>query len=262
MSGIEGIAQITTTVHITTLHITILLSGTLHTSFFSRTLHVMFVCIPIAWPKTSQASKSVCGARFIPSSCHPWCVVERSLVVFCLSLSPVSLRRLSLFFHTLPDLCPALLLPCRQRRGLKPLRTRTMSSIAAWRYTILSQVMSPSSSTTSTTQRLLQRSSRMNPATQIRSLRTRVTRNSTMRLSEKRYLHHCSFRSEKNQRTWDKLITLMKKVCCQLSPFSRTLVPGDPYTNPVRLKNEHQVATWKTKESRFSLKDKKRANSR
>ena len=40
-----------------------------------------------------------------------------------------------------------------------------------------------------------------------------------MRPSEKRYLHHCSFRSEKNQRTGDKLITLMKKVCCQVSPF-------------------------------------------
>ena len=30
------------------------------------------------------------------------------------------------------------------------------------------------------------------------------------------------FRSEKNQRTVGKLITLMKKVCCQLSPFSHT----------------------------------------
>ena len=38
-----------------------------------------------------------------------------------------------------------------------------MRSIAPWRYTTLSQVMSPTSSTTSTTQRLLQRSSRMNP---------------------------------------------------------------------------------------------------
>ena len=89
--------------------------------------------------------------------------------------------------------------------------------------------MSPSSSTTSTTQRLLQRSSRMNAATYIRSLRTPATRNSTMRPSGKRYLHHCSFRSEKNQRTVDEL----------------------------RLKNGNQVATWKTKESGFSLKDKK-----
>ena len=32
--------------------------------------------------------------------------------------------------------------------------------------------------------------------------------------------HHCSFRSEKNQRTGDKIIILMKKVHCQPSPFS------------------------------------------
>ena len=117
-----------------------------------------------------------------------------------------------------------------------------MRRIAPWRYTTFSKVMSPTRSTTSTTQRLLQRSSRMNPATWIRSLRTRAMRNSTMRLSEKRYLHHCSFRSETNQRTGDKLITLMKKVCCQLSPSSHTLVRGDPYAN--------LVCTTKRKSSR------------
>ena len=107
------------------------------------------------------------------------------------------------------------------------MRTRKIRSIAHWRYTTLPQVMSPTSLTTSTTQRLLQRSSRMNPATQIRSPGTCVTRNSTMRLSEKRYLHHCSFTSEKNQRTGDKLVTLMKKVFCQLSPFSHTHKYGE-----------------------------------
>ena len=55
-----------------------------------------------------------------------------------------------------------------------------------------------------------------------RNRRTRAMRNSTMNLSEKRFLHHCSFRSEKTQRTEDKLITLMKKGCCQLSSFSHT----------------------------------------
>ena len=73
--------------------------------------------------------------------------------------------------------------------------------------------MSPTSLTTSTTQRLRR---------QIRSPRTCVTRNSTVRPSGKRYLHHCSFRSEKNRRTEDKLITPRKKVCCQLSLFSHT----------------------------------------
>ena len=72
-------------------------------------------------------------------------------------------------------------------------------------------------------------------------------RTSTMSLSEKRYLHHCSVRSEKIQRTWDKLVTLMKKVCCQLSPFSHVQVRGDPSTNQVQtcLKNGNQVATQK-----------------
>ena len=78
-----------------------------------------------------------------------------------------------------------------------------------------------------------------------------------MRPSEKRWLHHCSFRSEKNQRTRDKLIALMKNFCCQLCPFSHTQERWDPYTNLVRVKNESQVAQWKTKESGFSLKDTK-----
>ena len=59
-----------------------------------------------------------------------------------------------------------------------------------------------------------------------------------MRPSEKRYLHHCSLRSEKKQRTGDKLITLVKKVCCQLSPFSHTRTERDPCTNLVRVKNK------------------------
>ena len=49
---------------------------------------------------------------------------------------------------------------------------------------------------------------------------------------------HCSFKSEKNQRTGDKLITLMKKVCCQLSPVSHTQIRKDPYTNLVRAKTK------------------------
>ena len=32
---------------------------------------------------------------------------------------------------------------------------------------------------------------------------------------------------------------------------------GDPFSNLVRVKNENQVSTWETKESGFSLKDKK-----
>ena len=139
------------------------------------------------------------------------------------------------------------------------LRLRQPRSLAPWQNTLLPQVMSPSSLTTSSTRRLLIWSSRRNPATKIRSPRTCVTRNSTMRPSGKRSLHHCSLRSEENQRTEDKLITLMKKVCCQLSAFSHTQERGDPCTNLVRADNNH-VAKWKNQQSGFSLT--KRANSR
>ena len=55
---------------------------------------------------------------------------------------------------------------------------------------------------------------------------TCLTRNSTTRPSAERSLHHCSFRSEKNQRAADKLITLLKKVCCQLRPVHELSSPG------------------------------------
>ena len=65
--------------------------------------------------------------------------------------------------------------------------------------------------------------------------------------------------NEKIQQTWDKLITLMKKVCYQLSPFSHEQVRGNPCTNQVQtcLKKENQVTKWKTCKSGFSLKDTK-----
>ena len=62
--------------------------------------------------------------------------------------------------------------------------------------------------------------------------RTRSMWNSTMSWSECRYLHHCSFGSEKNQRTWDKLITLMRKVCYQLSPLFTRISTGKPEYEP------------------------------
>ena len=74
---------------------------------------------------------------------------------FFVSLSLLFLSDFYLF-HTLLVLGPALHLQCRYRRGFKPLHSRRMRSIAPRRFSILSQVMSPSSSTTSTTQRLLQ----------------------------------------------------------------------------------------------------------
>ena len=136
--------------------------------------------------------------------------------------------------------------------------TRRMRSMALWRYTTLLQVMSPNSSTTSTSERLKLRSSRMNTSTQTRNRRTRSMRNSTMTLSEKRDLHHCSFRSEKNSEPETNLSLSWRKLIAS-SVFFHTQERGDPYTNQVQicLKNRNQVATWKTSEAGFSLKDKK-----
>ena len=88
----------------------------------------------------------------------------------------------------------------------------------AWHYwptTPLSQVMSPTSSTTATSQRPLKSSSRSPPATP--GPRTCMTGKSVTTPSAERPLHHCSLRSEKIQRAVDKLTTFLKKVCSQVS---------------------------------------------
>ena len=67
------------------------------------------------------------------------CLSVRWSFLVCLSPVPLSLSLL-LALHCLPVLWPAQLLPqCRIRRGLNPVRTRTMRSIAPWRCTTLSQ---------------------------------------------------------------------------------------------------------------------------
>ena len=119
----------------------------------------------------------------------------------------------------------------------------------------IAKVTSATSSTTSNSQRPLKFLSRSRPAT--RGPRTCMTRRSVTTPSAERSLRHCSPRSEKNQRAVDKLTTLMKKVCSQLSPFSHTQPRRDPYTNLIHLTNGNQVATSKTKESGFSFERQK-----
>ena len=199
--------------------------------------------------------------RVTPYSCHPWWAVDCMLLVssFCLSpcFSPLSLSFLPHSTCTL--ICTPSMWTASRETSAAPWPNE---EYCHWRYTILPQVMSPSSLTTSTTQRLLKWSSRKNPATKIRSPRTCVTRNSTMRPSGKRYLFQCSFRNEENQRTEDNLITLVKKVCCQLSSFSHTQERRDPCTKLVEA-NKNQVVKWKMKESGFFLLERpKKANSR
>ena len=93
-------------------------------------------------------------------------------------------------------------------------------------------------------------------------LHTRMTRRSVTTPSPERSLHHCSLRSEKNQRAVDKLITLLKKVCCQVSRcLSVMSEQGDLFPTSLdhyfETSEKTQVATQKMSESGFSLNDNK-----
>ena len=97
----------------------------------------------------------------------------------------------------------------------EPCALPRMRSLSLWSTTPLSQAMSSTSSATTTSQRPLKFSSRSPPATP--GPRTCMTPRSVTTPSPERSLHHCSLRIEKNQRAEDKLITLLKEVCCQVS---------------------------------------------
>ena len=115
----------------------------------------------------------------------------------------------------------SLSLPCGPYRGKTPLALRQVRSLALRSITRLSQVMNPTSSTISTTQRLLTSSTRNNPAT--RCPRTCMTRSSMTTPSAERSFHHCLLRSEKIQRAVGKLFTLLTKACCQVSRWLSAL---------------------------------------
>ena len=174
---------------------------------------------------------------------HPVHVSCASVIVCSLPF-PLVLFRVFLYLPLLlPEpWLPPFPLPCGCLRSKIPYAFRQLRSLALWPTTPLSQVMSTTSSTISTSQRPLNFSSRSNPAT--RCPRTCMTRSSVTTPSAERFLHHCSLRSEKNQRTVDKLITLLKKVCCHVS---RRLSVRRPV---------HELSSLGSK-SGFSLNDKK-----
>ena len=116
--------------------------------------------------------------------------------------------------------------------------------------------MGPTSSTTKRSQRPLKSSSRNPPATA--GPQTCMTWRSMTTPSAERSLHHCSLRSEKIQRAVDKLITLLMKVCCQVSRcLSVMLEQGDLF--PMSLDHSFQtsgkihVATQKNEQIRIHL---------
>ena len=93
----------------------------------------------------------------------------------------------------------SLHLLCGSVRREVPCALQRMTGLALWSTTPLSQVMSPTSSTVSTTQRLLTSSSRSNLAT--RCPRICTTRSSVTRPSAERSLHHCSCRRTSGPKT-------------------------------------------------------------
>ena len=102
---------------------------------------------------------------------------------------------------------------CGSGRRELPCSLPRKRSLTLWSTALLSQVMSPSSSTTTTAQSPLKISSTSLPATP--GHRTCMIRISVTTPSAERSLHDCSFRSEKNLRAVNKLIIPMKKFCCQ-----------------------------------------------
>ena len=124
-----------------------------------------------------------------------------------------------------------------------------MRSLAFWSTTPLSQAMSPTSLTTTTSQRPLKFSSRSPPATP--GPRTCITQRSVTTPSAERSLHHCSRRSEKNQLAVDKLITLLKKVWCQVNLVRQ--VQASEKIHVVTEKMSKSGFFWNDKKSKFSL---------
>ena len=95
-------------------------------------MHFAHVITFTSWPKVSQ-----CAFHSI----HMPSMMSNVLACVCCLFVFVSLLVLSHFYFAsfivyLFVFCPADHLQCRHRRGLKPLHSRTMRSIAPWRYTI------------------------------------------------------------------------------------------------------------------------------
>ena len=189
-------------------------------------------CITPHWLKnvsvrvmSSPCSSMMSGSAFV------LCFSVPRLVPFRVSLPP-----LALLFTLLPVLCPEPLLPCGQRQGNQPRRLRQLRSLAPWQNSPLSQVMSPSSLTLSTTRRLPKSSSGTNRATK-NAVPSYLFGTELERRDHRQSALFTTVQSgaRRTMRNENKHVTLMKKVCCQLSPFlCVTQERGDPCTNLVR----------------------------
>ena len=161
-----------------------------HAFFFSRT----FICAhALAWLKVLQHVSLSKKER--SSTCQQ--VSDRSL-----SLHPLISSSLS----SVSTSCPisSSLLFCSSSMWSEPPSTRTPEHPQNEEYGLVNPLTGYEPTQLDNfdySETCTAISSRMNPSTWTRNRRTRSMRNSTMNLSEKRFLHHCSLRSKKNQRT-------------------------------------------------------------
>ena len=213
------------------------------------------------WLKTSHTMCPCSAHSYHLHAIHD----ERLIVSRCFSVPRfvpfrVSLLHLALLFPLLLVLWREPLLPRGQRQGKHTLRLRQMRSPAPWPNSLLSQVMSPSSLTTSTTRRLLKSPSGTNSATKTRCSDTCVTRNSTMRPSESAIF--TTVRSGARRISGPKTsLSLFEESLLPSQSFFAHSRTGETRTNfvrQVRAAKKNQVAKRKTKQSEFSLKDKKK----
>ena len=146
-------------------------NSTPHTSFLMQ-------CTRVDWCTSHCMAQVLVHALRLSPHSHSMCATG----LFVLSLFPhlVLFRVFLPSLLLLPEPVPVPLpLPCGLPRGKIPLALRQMRSLALWPITRLSQVMSPTSLTISTTQRPLKSFSRSNPAT--RCPRTCMARNTVTR---------------------------------------------------------------------------------
>ena len=155
------------------------------------------------WTRTHCCTSNCMAQVLVHASLHPHshpCVrLDRLFSLFIPHLVP--LRVFIICLLLLPEPWPVPLpFPCGFHRGDIPLALRQLRSLALWPKTPLSQVMSPTSLTISTTRRLLKSSSRSNPATQCP--RTCLTRGSATRPSE---IHKHEFQAHHDRRSIQKI---------------------------------------------------------
>ena len=196
-------------------------------------------------------------ARFIPSSCHPWCVLERSLSVSsCLSFScfsPSFASSLPQSTCTLPRTPSPMSITPRDKTAVPSHNEEYCTMVIYHPLTGYEPNVLNDFHCSETSAMIFQDESG--------DIDTEPSYSCDAELDDDTTGKSAVFTTVySGARGTSELETSLS---LSLRKFvASTLERRGPYTNLVCAKNESQVAKWKTKESEFSLKDKKRANSR